>query len=60
MDERMRWLPIVTISKTLVGTEHSAQARADSQREGEKEPKPAVCVAFYSLQFLCLVFSAPE
>ena len=37
MDERMRWLPIVTISKTLVGTEHSAQARADSQSEGEKE-----------------------
>ena len=29
-------------------------------RESWTAPKPAVCVAFYSLQFLCLLFSAPE
>lgn len=29
-------------------------------RESWTAPKPAICVAFYSLQFLCLVFSAPE
>ena len=33
----MRLLPIVTISKNSVGTEHSEQARADSQRENEGE-----------------------
>ena len=39
MDELMRLLPIVTISKNSVGTEHNAQARTDPQREnkGEKE-----------------------
>ena len=30
------------------------------ERESWTAPKPAILVAFYSLQFLCLVFSAPE